>query len=147
MSNLTTPETTFEIAVKLDDREGSVVRPVDLEKDYPKISAWCRDYGLHLEKEDLGKVGFIVDDLAAVWLLTTNSNTVFAEPLIGNPNADPKDRSEALDMLSETIAEYSRSLGAKYLKAYTSNPAVIKRCLSQDFKEDSKTWMLLTRRL
>lgn len=123
---------TFTPNVKIEGMEEKSnmpqIRLVDLEKDYQKISSWFTGYGKTTpEKSTFSKVGLIIEDLAAVWILKTDSDITIAEPMIGNPAAESSKRGNAVEALFEAALAYSRSIGAKRVFALTTNKTLGKR--------------------
>jgi hypothetical protein len=130
----------FETFGKIEDMEGMKIRLVDLDKDYETLSQWFSGYGqIPPLKSELGKTMFMIDDLAAIGILRTETSYTFLEPLVGNPKADPKKRAQAVDILIATAKAFCREIGREHVYVVTNNPAVIERKNKFNFEEVRKT--------
>jgi hypothetical protein len=105
-----------------------VIRPIDLERDYPTIKSWYEGYGMTApDKSMFSPVGFIATDLACVGILSTDSSYTFLEPLIGNPKAAKHERTEAVDHVVNVALDYCRALGKKSVHVLSNSKPVINR--------------------
>ena len=87
------------------------------------------------EESDAGfsATGFVVPDLAAVWLYLTNSGVAMIEHLTANPAASKQDRDAALNaVLSSALAE-AEALGAVSVIAMVGLPIVEARLRKHGF--------------
>lgn len=103
--------------------------------DYSTIAHWCalRDISPP-DSWMIPETGYIVDDVAAGFLLIMNNNVGKLEFFISNPNSDKKERDEALDEITTELIETARDVGIKLLTAATQNEAIKKRALFHDFQ-------------
>ena len=70
------------------------------ESDLPEFNRWLALRGmLPVEYRDVGGDGFVVDGVAAGFIIETFTSRVFLEPLITNPERSAAERSEALDLV------------------------------------------------
>lgn len=104
---------------------GGEMRLADLDNDYETIASWYRGYGeTPPARGHFSKTNFMIDGLALVGILSTDSEYTFLEPLIGNPKADPVKRKEAVDTLIEKALIQCKEMGKKYVYVSTNNPVV-----------------------
>jgi hypothetical protein len=116
------------------------VRRVNLDKDYPTLQAWYEGYDWVAPlKSEFGKTCFMIDGLAAIGILETDSSLTFLEPLIGNPAADKQARGQAVDKLIQWAKDYCRLMGKEHVYVTTNIPAVIERKEQFEFEEVRKT--------
>jgi hypothetical protein len=112
------------------------IRPIDLERDYPTIQSWYEGYGEEVPAPSyLSDIGFMIEDLCAGFILTTNSAMTFLEPLIGNPKADSGQRAAAVDSLVKNLLSVCKEIGKERVHVVTKNPAVIGRQEAFKFKK------------
>lgn len=128
MANIEGLQDTFEKDVKLGVGGLATmpqVRLVDIDQDYETLSAWYQGYGqTPPHKSEFGKVGFMIDNLGAIGILSTDSSITFFEPLIGNPNAEPSERGAAIASLIEMATDYCKMQGQRNIYVLASNPKV-----------------------
>lgn len=84
--------------------------------DYKTINKWRMDYGITpIPDSWFSSTGFIIDDVACIFMYTTNSSMVFLEFLTGNPKIESKIRKKAIEVLVKTCNNKAKELGYKYL--------------------------------
>lgn len=109
------------------------VRPVNAS-DLKTLQNW---YVLHDQSPEsvylLSDIGFIVDDYAAAFLYTTNSNVCWIESYISNPNTDKNERKKALDMITDEILKKAKELNYKVIICFIENKSTYNRCLDYGF--------------
>lgn len=113
-----------------------------LASDFPEIEAWGKAWGAEYLESQFPKTGFIVDGFAAYFLYQTDSTVCFLENLVSNKAADPKLRSQAVDLVTMTIISHARELGCTVAYATTDNAAVVIRALTQGAKAQAKQTLL-----
>lgn len=92
------------------------IRWFNKETDYSKVLGWSKERGLDYPPLDfLSDTGFIVEDACSAFLYRTNSNVLFLEALISNPNISKESRSKSLDILFGEIVNYSKVNNFKYI--------------------------------
>jgi hypothetical protein len=99
------------------------------------INAWCDAHGLNRFPYGwLPSAGFIVDQMAAMWIYTTDSDVSFLENVISNADADPAQRNVALDLIVDRCILYAREHGASYLVGASRFTAILARAAKHGFK-------------
>lgn len=104
------------------------MRRVTLE-DWPVIGQWFAAQGLEMPK--LPPTGFIVDGVAATFLVKTDSGVAFAEAYVTNPAAPAGPRSIALDDLTAALIDEARDCGFTSLIAITENKGLCARAVER----------------
>lgn len=107
------------------------------ENDYDQILVgWWKDWGWEAPTRDFlpdnGKGGFIVFDddipICAGFLYVTNSKVAWVDWIISNKKyTDRNKRSNALDLLIETLTNLGEGTGNKYAYALIKHPNLIDR--------------------
>lgn len=121
-----------------------IARNFNYNNDYATLSKWRQEYDLFLVPEMwLSETGYIVDDLACVFMYTTNSNMVFLEFLTGNPNADKEQRSKAIDLLIEKCNNEAKELGYKLMWGMIQKPVVAERANKLGFLVESNDFLFM----
>ena len=116
------------------------VRDFNRLADHPMVCRWW-----HAQKwpaialDALPRTGLVgtTDDgvpLAAGWLYQTDSSIGWVEWIVGDPEADKEQRSEALDLLISKLVERSLDLGIKALFTSCSNERLIERYKKAGFQ-------------
>lgn len=104
------------------------IRRIELDQDYPSACAWWKAHNWPvLPKEALPEVGYIVPEICAAWLYRSDSSIAWIEWIIANPESDKEVRSEALDLLIQTVSSHAKELGFKFLFSSASHPHLIER--------------------
>lgn len=108
---------------------------VDLERDLPEINSWYRARDMTmLKKEWIPPQGFILPNVAAGFLITTNTSIGILEHFVSNPRAKPEDRRLAIDMIAGRLILAGKSSGITGFLALSSHPAVFKLCEKHGLK-------------
>jgi hypothetical protein len=96
-------------------------------KDFPAIQEWGEQWGATYQEHQFPKTGFIVENVAAVFLYKTDSSCCWLENMISNRNANKENKAEALNLLIQAVLTEAESLGFKVAYATTDNvPMVLK---------------------
>jgi len=105
------------------------IRKLDLNKDYHIVEDWWKQrHWTPVAKEALSTIGYIVDDIAAMWLyLSVGSKLAWIGFPIANPNTTKEQRNDAIDLLFNTIHEYAKINGYDFIITTSNIPAVINR--------------------
>jgi len=119
-----------------------IVRPYT-DDDFPEIAEWGRRWGAKYSADQFPKVGFIVPGLAAYFLYQTDSTICFMENLISNREADPKQRAQAVDLVTMAIISSAQMLGYRVAYATTDVATVVVRALAQGAQARSKQTLLI----
>lgn len=73
----------------------------------------------------LPKRGYIVDDIACIFLFKTDSKVGLMDYFVSNPTKDPTERKEAFDLGMKHMFREAKDMGIEVLTAYSSLPNVI----------------------
>lgn len=104
------------------------------KKDLKIIADWYKNHGQEAEQADfLSDIGFIVDNIAAAFLYTTNSSVCWIESYISNPESNKKDRKKALDLITEAIIQKAKDLGFMAIICFIDLKTTYQRCLDYGF--------------
>lgn len=111
------------------------IRPLN-ELDYDTtLVGWWADWGWESPKKDFlpdnGKGGIMILDketpVCAGFIYTTNSKVAWVDWIISNKNYREKPkRSQAINLLIETLTNICKSTGHKYSYALLKNQSLIK---------------------
>ena len=106
------------------------------KKDYADISRWCalRDVAPPPEWA-LPENGFFSPDLAAGFLILTDTKVGIIDFYISNPLADKVMKSRALDRITQKLLEIAKDNDLKMVICSTKNEAIKKRALRNGFRE------------
>lgn len=119
------------------------VRSFNNELDYNEVSQWWIKQGWPvLPQEILTTSGFIVESdsakFAATWIFKTNCPIYIMEWTVGNPDVKWEDRSEAIQLVTNTACEWAKQDGAKQVFTMTKSDRFIKKLKESGFtKTDS----------
>ena len=112
-----------------------MVREFELSKDYETVYRW---WVLHeqnpIPEDALPTYGLIDQEVAAGFLLVTDSTVGFLDFYVSNPQSNPKDRGRVLNMITQGLIEQSRKMGIKYLHCSSALPAVKNRAMKHGFE-------------
>lgn len=105
-------------------------------KDFPKIVSWYKKRGkTPPDPRALSDVGFIADERVAAWLFLTNSNMVFIEGVIADPDSVASLRKESLNKLIGFMIDFALQLGYTQIIGITKHPSVEKLGKKYGFKQ------------
>jgi len=105
-------------------------------EDYTQLTGWFKHREMNVPPQDfLSSMGYIVDNVAAGFIYTTNSCVAIIDTYITNPDSDKKDRDIALDWITIHLTAYAKNGGYKIVKCDSSIKKVIKRATNHGFKE------------
>lgn len=122
------------------------VRKIDLEKDLPEISVWWVEQNwTPIPKSLLPKTGFIIDNYAAGFLYTTDSDFGVMEWIIANPNTKKEIRREALDLLIKALLEEADNKNIKAIFTSAEHKGLIERYKKHGFKITDRNMTNLVR--
>lgn len=96
--------------------------------DYEMVMSWLDARGMRrVHPNVFSTLGFIIPDVAVVWLYATNSDMCNLENLYSNPKAENK--NQQINYLLDTAIKAARSMNYKFIQSVTNSPAVIKHAL------------------
>jgi hypothetical protein len=106
-----------------------------LDTDFDQISKWYVARGKKLPDKSLYPyIGIIVDDVAAGFLVKTETSLGIIDGYISNPESNPKVRSAALNDITEGLIDCAKLIGIRYLKCESQSEAIKKRAIDNGFK-------------
>ncbi len=98
------------------------------EEDYEMVMSWLDARGMpRVHPNVLSTLGFIIPDVAVVWLYATNSDVCNIENLYSNPKAENK--NQQINFLIDTAIKSAKNMNYKFIQSVTKSPAVIKHAL------------------
>jgi hypothetical protein len=117
-----------------------------ITSDYDTLCEWWGQWGWAAPPIDFlpeeGCGGFIVEDngvgICAGFAYITNSKVGWSEFIISNKEYKSNDRSEAIDLLIETINLLLKNMGCKYVYTSVKNTALINRYKKHGFSKNDE---------
>lgn len=91
--------------------------------------------------------GFIVDDVAAGFLMQTDAGVAYLENYISNPDARPKQVATAIDQITAALLGLARAKGFEYVAAFTALSSIEKRAQRLGMSLHDEPYALLTKEL
>lgn len=82
--------------------------------DFSTISDWYSSRGLRFSPEWVSDIGYIVDGVAAIFLIPTSSKVCLLDGCITNKDSSTDERDKALDAILVKLSETAAELGFKY---------------------------------
>ena len=102
-----------------------------------QLKTWFEQWNISVSIMDVvPTTGFIIDNVAAMFVYETNSKVCFFDCLICNKEIDKDIRSEALDMLVNYGEKYAKDKGYSYIFSNSHYDAVVKRAENHGFNVD-----------
>jgi len=96
--------------------------------DYEMIMSWLDAREMPRVHENvLSTLGFIIPDVAVIFLYATNSDMCQLENLYSNPKAENK--NQQINFLLDTAIKAAKSMNYKFVQSVTKSPAIIKHAL------------------
>lgn len=71
--------------------------------------------------------GFIVENHCAAFLYLTNTSMAFYENIIVNPDSNETERTEAINLVDSTIADFAKLNNVILMMGRSANASIIKR--------------------
>jgi len=105
------------------------------KKDYAILCHWCwlRDKPSPPEWA-VPDTGFIVDHVAAGFLILTSNGCAILDFYVSNPNSNKDERDKALDLITEELIEAAREVGVRLLVCSSRSEAIKVRAMKHGFK-------------
>lgn len=104
-----------------------------------RVHKWCDKYKIELEA--LPK-HFFVNDYAAAFLVVTDSNFCFIEPIIANPDVSPDDRAIGISQVSNQCEQLAKKLGFKKVYGMTNKLSMLKHAAENGYKPSSTPYLV-----
>ncbi len=101
------------------------------DSDFEQISEWLIERGQKVFHPNvLPQTGFIVDQVAAIFVYETDSDMCYLENLVANPFINQEAKDYAITELIEAAFAHASNNGFKFILAVTDHPKVIERALA-----------------
>lgn len=97
---------------------GFVIRPIN-PSDLPTIQSWYAHRGLAPLAHSLPPTGFMIDDLAASYLIKTDAKIAISEYTVSNPKAPKELRTEAVKAIYRELIQHAFEEGFDTILAIT----------------------------
>ena len=95
--------------------------------DMTDIADWYKAREMPVPATDMPNIGYIIDGLAAGFLIQTDCGVAFLDGFISNPTSDPNERDLALDEITGELLREAEELGYQEIAAFTRNHSIEKR--------------------
>ncbi len=106
------------------------------QDDYEMVMSWLDAREMpRVHPNVLSTLGFIIPDVAVIWLYATNSDMCNLENLYSNPSAENK--NQQVNFLLDTAIKAAKQMNYKFVQSVTRSPAVIKHALKFGAKTES----------
>lgn len=111
------------------------MRAFEKEEDLVELNSWLIRNGKDpLDLPDVPKYGMLIPDVACGFICRTDTNVVFLECFVTNPEASPEKRHEALNKLGEWGLNTMKLMGAKRCLVLSEDASLIKRAIELGFE-------------
>jgi hypothetical protein len=111
------------------------------DKDYAMVESWMQSRKQQMARKSwLPKRGFIVDDVATIFLLKPDCKVAILDFFMTNPRATQENRLKACDLLIQAASAEAQKFGAEILIGNSSIPKVMALGLRYGFVSDGKPY-------
>lgn len=118
------------------------------EKHEEMLKTWLDQWKLsHKVIDILPTTGWIIEDIAALFVYETNSKICFIECMISNKKMDKEVVNHALDILVKSTIINMRGKGYKYIGANTTYKSVVDRAKKHGFTVNPESYSYFARAL
>lgn len=107
-----------------------------------EVSEWYKARAIETPRAQLPEVGYIIDGVAAGFMIQTDTDVAFIEGLVSNPRASKQSRDKALDMIVGAIERKAAELGYAVLVGWTRQDVVLSRAHRNFFKKKGDFMMV-----
>lgn len=105
------------------------------EADYTKIASWLRQRGFQVPMpDDLPEIGLVERDVAAGFLVLTDTSCAIIDFLVSNPSANKVRVGRAINEIADGLLGHAKRAGMKRVKCNTRVASVKKLAESRGFK-------------
>lgn len=105
------------------------------KNDYRQYHQWFIDRALHPPKQEhLPPTGFIIDGVAAGFLIKTDAHMAILDYYATNPKADSKSRHEALEEITSELIVLASKMKFKAIKVGTCFEDIKERAIKHGFR-------------
>lgn len=105
-----------------------------IDRDFEEVRSWYTQRGMNLEAGSLPKLGFIIPNIGAGFLMQTDTDSCILEPFIANPYTLKKERDVALDSIFEELLKSAKELGFKRVFGFSTHLKMVWRAQSFGFR-------------
>lgn len=122
------------------------------ETHLPLLNSWASYFGLPaMPSEFLPEYGFLISiskvKVLAGFLYCTDSEIVFIENIISNPDANKDQKRSAIEKLLDTCALYAKEMLYSAIYIRSSLPSLISKLKDAEFNEVANNCSLMIRRI
>lgn len=103
--------------------------------DLVQVKKWHEDRGINCpDLSYFPPTGFIIDDIAAGFILYTDSGIALIDGYISNPNCKKSEREKALNLITRALIESAKKKGCNVIKCDTKLDCIKIRATKHGFK-------------
>jgi hypothetical protein len=118
------------------------------EQNYSMLVEWWKQHNWSpVPLSMLPRTGFIVNDIVAGFIYSTDSNLCLIEWIISDPKSEKIKRKESLSVLLDTLCMAAKELGFNACFTYTKNKGLIETLQKNNFNETDKEMIHFIRSL
>ena len=111
------------------------------DDDYEMVMSWFDARNMRrVHPKVLSPHGFIIPNVCALWMYPTESDFIYLENLISNPDAIRK--AESVSSLIDTAIKWALEMDYKFMLSVTDNPSVIKKAIMKGAKMTSSQTLI-----
>ena len=115
--------------------------------DRPVVEAWVKEFDQNWTLDNVPGLGWVVGDefgdIAAGWLVQTDSKFAVLEGFCVNKHAPGLARHEALNLLVDQTEAAAKELGFTRILAYLQHDGLLKRAIDSGFKDVCRCAMIV----
>ena len=116
--------------------------------DLKMINAWYAARGWpEVGPAQARMKGFLVDDVAAGFLMQTDAGVAYLENMISNPQASARDVSVAIDAITKALFALAADNGFEHVAAFTQMPSIRTRAKRLGMVAHDAPYTLLSRKV
>lgn len=103
-------------------------------EDFSELNDWYRARGAKIQERYLPQYGFIVEGIAAGFLMQTDCPVCFLEPFISNPSATKHDRDRALNLILNQLVSLARLQEYELIYGVSTSKTMVDRSINTGFQ-------------
>jgi len=121
----------------------------DIEKELDVVNGWMQARDLYsVSRETLPEIGFIAYEnslpIGVAFLRQCEGGFCMGDMIITNPDAEPKYRDKALNLLFGECLRVAKARGFKAILAYSLDDKTIERLEKHGLKKSPFTYLTIT---
>jgi len=118
------------------------------EQNYNKLVEWWKGYSWPvIPFVMLPKIGFIVNDVVAGFIYSTDSKVCMIEWIVGNPSCSKEVRKQSLKELLSVLCNTAKEMGYTCCFTYTKNSGLISSLEQAGFQKTDEQMVHFMRSL